>query len=74
MCESDPGAQRVLRHRFPGVLLAPDVAALAELPADTEIVAAGFPCIDVSRAGLRRGIHEGAVRSNTLVSLYALCR
>jgi site-specific DNA-cytosine methylase len=23
---------------------------------DTELVAAGFPCIDVSRAGLRRGL------------------
>jgi hypothetical protein len=29
---------------------------LAPLPQETEMVAAGFPCVDVSRAGLRRGI------------------
>jgi hypothetical protein len=28
---------------------------------ETEMVAAGFPCIDISRAGLRQGL-EGAVR------------
>lgn len=59
MCESDPGAQQVLRAQFPGTLLCPDVTALMELPKDTELLAAGFPCIDVSRAGLRRGICEG---------------
>ncbi len=28
---------------------------------ETQLVAAGFPCVDVSRAGLRRGM-EGKVR------------
>lgn len=28
---------------------------------ETELVAAGFPCVDVSRAGLRKGM-EGKVR------------
>lgn len=27
---------------------------------DTELVAAGFPCIDVSRAGLRQGLNGHA--------------
>lgn len=30
---------------------------------ETELLAAGFPCIDVSRAGLRQGL-QGKVRSN----------
>ncbi|KAF6259619.1 S-adenosyl-L-methionine-dependent methyltransferase [Scenedesmus sp. NREL 46B-D3] len=55
-CEIDPGAQQVLRKAFPGVLLVPDVCGLQRLPKETELVAAGFPCIDVSRAGLRQGL------------------
>ncbi|KAF5830012.1 S-adenosyl-L-methionine-dependent methyltransferase [Dunaliella salina] len=55
-CESDPGSQQVLKYWFPGTLLAPDVCALETLPLGTDLVAAGFPCIDVSRAGLRRGV------------------
>ena len=55
-CESDPHARQVLRRRFPGVRLEPDVAALAALPEETEVLAAGFPCVDVSRAGLRAGL------------------
>ncbi|KAJ9523029.1 hypothetical protein QJQ45_023803 [Haematococcus lacustris] len=54
--ESDPGAQQVLRRHFPGVLLIPDVCGLQSLPPDTELLAAGFPCVDVSRAGLRQGL------------------
>ncbi|KIY96938.1 DNA (cytosine-5-)-methyltransferase [Monoraphidium neglectum] len=55
-CENDPGAQQVLKTAFPGTLLAPDIVALSSLPPETEMLAAGFPCIDVSRAGLRRGL------------------
>lgn len=31
-CESDPGAQQVLKKAFPGTLLVPDVCALTSLP------------------------------------------
>ena len=31
-CECDPGAQQVLRQRFPGTLLVKDVCALSALP------------------------------------------
>ena len=82
---------QVLKKRFPGTLLVPDVCSVVTLPQEssrnssfsvfgnnlggsctsdflaeikailvvvqeTEILAAGFPCIDVSRAGLRRGL------------------
>jgi site-specific DNA-cytosine methylase len=52
----------VLRAQFPGTVLAPDVTALQQLPPEADLVAAGFPCIDVSRAGLRRGVHDGSAR------------
>lgn len=73
MCECDPGAQQVLKAHFPGVLLLPDVTAVQQLPQETELVAAGFPCIDVSRAGLRKGIHQGAVRTPTPAPALPLC-
>jgi hypothetical protein len=50
-------------------MLAPDITALQQLPAETELVSAGFPCIDVSRAGLRKGVHNGAVRLLFLCSI-----
>lgn|GEM_PF-184022 len=55
-CESDPAAQKVLEIRFPGIEIAPDVRALRRLPAATELVAAGFPCTDLSQAGDLRGL------------------
>lgn len=30
--------------------------AMGHPPQDTELLAAGFPCVDVSRAGLRKGM------------------
>lgn len=55
-CEIDPGAQAVLRHRFPHVPVHPDVTRLRSLPQGTELVAAGFPCQDLSQAGRTAGI------------------
>jgi site-specific DNA-cytosine methylase len=37
-------------------LLVPDVCSLASLPPETDLLAAGFPCIDISRAGLKQGL------------------
>ena len=47
---------QVLKQQFPGVTLAHDVCAISSLPPSTELLVAGFPCVDVSRAGLRAGI------------------
>ncbi|OZC48916.1 DNA (cytosine-5-)-methyltransferase [Rhodococcoides fascians A21d2] len=56
LCEVDPGAQAVLTARMPDVPLHSDVTTLRSLPADTELVAAGFPCQDLSQAGRTAGI------------------
>lgn len=60
LCEKMPEAQSVLRNRFAEVHLTEDIRALASrsryrLP-DAEVVAAGFPCQDLSQCGLTRGI------------------
>lgn len=56
LCESDPGARRVLEHRFPGVPLVDDVRTLGSLPA-CDVIAAGFPCTDLSQVGRTEGIN-----------------
>ncbi len=63
LCEIEPGAQRVLETRFPDTPLVGDVRALKELP-NVDLVAAGFPCQDLSQAGRTAGIegkHSGLV-------------
>lgn len=56
LCESNANAQAVLRRRFPGVALAGDVTKLTALPEETELVAAGFPCQNLSMAGDKTGL------------------
>jgi DNA (cytosine-5)-methyltransferase 1 len=55
LCESWEPAQAVLRERFPRVPLVGDVRDLSSLPM-VDLVAAGFPCTDLSQAGRTRGI------------------
>jgi len=57
LCENDPAAQAVLRARFPGIDLVGDVRDLLKLPHGTNMIAAGFPCQDLSQAGDTRGIN-----------------
>jgi DNA (cytosine-5)-methyltransferase 1 len=55
LCEIDPGAAAVLARRCPDADLARDVRELKALP-QVDLVAAGFPCQDLSQAGQTRGI------------------
>jgi DNA (cytosine-5)-methyltransferase 1 len=55
LCEIDPGAARVLEHRFPDVPLTRDVRELKSL-GTVDLLAAGFPCQDLSQAGRTAGI------------------
>ncbi|MBC7985094.1 MAG: DNA (cytosine-5-)-methyltransferase [Sphingomonadaceae bacterium] len=56
MCEISPPARAVLAKRFPGMPCEPDVRSLTDLPGDVELLVAGFPCQDLSQAGLTVGI------------------
>jgi DNA (cytosine-5)-methyltransferase 1 len=56
LCEIDPGAKSVLHKRFPGVRVHDDVTTLTRLPRATQLIAAGFPCQDLSQAGRTKGM------------------
>ncbi|MBX3023510.1 DNA (cytosine-5-)-methyltransferase [bacterium] len=56
LCENDPGASEVLKVRFPNTPQHQDVRTLSALPKEVDLVAAGFPCQDLSQAGSTRGI------------------
>ena len=56
VCEIDAAARAVLRSRMPSLSLHDDVRTLERLPKETELVAAGFPCQDISQAGKTTGI------------------
>ena len=58
-CEISPAAREVLAARFPGVPREPDILRLSSLPEDVELLVGGFPCQDLSQAGLTAGI-EGS--------------
>lgn len=55
LCENWAPAQRVLRAHFPGVPLADDVRTV-EVDRPYDLLAAGFPCVDLSHAGRQQGI------------------
>jgi len=55
LCEVMPEAQRVLTARFPDVPLHGDVRTLTG-PPPADVLAAGFPCQDLSQAGRTAGI------------------
>lgn len=56
LCDFDPSSQAVLSQRFDGIPLVGDVRELIALPR-AEVVAAGFPCQDLSQAGRTAGIN-----------------
>jgi DNA (cytosine-5)-methyltransferase 1 len=69
LSEINVAAQAVLRERFPDVRIHPDVSTLDVLP-PCDVLAAGFPCQDLSMAGRKVGI-EGD-RSGLVTKLLGL--
>jgi DNA (cytosine-5)-methyltransferase 1 len=55
LCEIEPHAHAVLRAKFPDSDLHEDVRRLKKLP-QIDLLAAGFPCQDLSQAGKTAGI------------------
>jgi DNA (cytosine-5)-methyltransferase 1 len=70
LCEVWEPARAVLDHRFPGVPCETDVRTLRSLPGDVDLLTAGFPCQDLSQAGLTAGI-EGK-RSGLVGEIFRL--
>jgi len=56
ICEIDRAARAVLEARFPRLALHDDIRTLESFPRGTDLVAAGFPCQDISQAGQTTGI------------------
>ena len=56
LVDNSPTAQAVLSKRFPNARQWDDVTTLRALPAHTDLVAAGFPCQDLSSVGRKEGI------------------
>jgi DNA (cytosine-5)-methyltransferase 1 len=54
--ENDVVAKRILSHRFPDVTNLGDVTRIRRLP-ESDLIACGFPCQDLSPAGEMAGIH-----------------
>ena len=69
LCENDPAARDVLAARFPGVPLMGDLREVKSLPSH-EILAAGFPCQDLSQAGRTDGI--AGAKSGLVVRMFEL--
>jgi DNA (cytosine-5)-methyltransferase 1 len=71
LCDFDPASQAVLTKRFRGIPLMGDVRELIALP-HTDVVAAGFPCQDLSQAGRTAGISGS--RSGLVSEVFRLVR
>lgn len=56
LCENWGPAKQVLAHRFPAIDLHSDVRTLRDVPGRLDLLAAGFPCTDLSQAGRTAGI------------------
>ena len=69
LCELDPWALEVLDREFPDCRKHPDITTLKKLP-KVDLVAAGFPCQDLSLAGTRAGL-EGT-RSGLVSEVFRL--
>ena len=65
LCENDLAAQAVLRERFKRRPLIADVAEIDTVPRDVDLLAAGFPCQDLSQVGRTQGLNG---KKSTIVS------
>lgn len=71
LCELDPWANAVLERHFPECPKHDDIATLERLP-EVDLVAAGFPCQDLSLAGTRAGLQ--GTRSGLVSEVFRLIK
>lgn len=70
LCEIWEPARAVLAARMPEIPCEPDVRQLGALPQDVELLVGGFPCQDLSQAGMTAGI--GGARSGLVGEVFRL--
>ena len=70
LCEIWDPARAVLSHHFDGIRCERDVTKLERLPRSVDLITAGFPCQDLSQAGLTAGI--GGARSGLVGNVFRL--
>ncbi len=70
-CEKDERAKAVLSSHYPKVKIANDITEVESIP-KVDIVTAGFPCQDLSQAGLKKGI--GGTQSGLVQHLFRIIR
>jgi len=70
LCEIAAPARAVLGSHFGDTDCHPDITELRSLPSDIELLTAGFPCQDLSQAGMTAGI-DGA-RSSLVHQVFRL--
>ena len=58
-CEQDAFCQKILAKHWPDAIIYDDVRTIKNQVEPIDILCGGFPCQDISIAGLQRGIHEG---------------
>lgn len=69
VADIDPGACKILAHRYPDVPNLGDITTVDWSQwADVELISGGTPCQDLSHAGRRAGMTEGT-RSNLWVAM-----
>lgn len=73
LCEIDPAAQAVLRHKWKKQEIIDDIRKIKELPDSVNAVCAGFPCQDLSSSGEKRGIIDGD-RSSLVSEVFRLVK
>ena len=70
VCEIDSIAQHILRRQIPQAKITSDICELSDIPNDTDILCAGFPCQDLSSVGAKAGLN--GTRSSLVREVFRL--
>lgn len=70
LCDVLPAAREVLTDHFPESEYHHDIARLRSLPSSIDLICGGFPCQDLSQAGLAAGIQ--GERSGLVAEIFRL--
>ena len=71
--EIDPFCQKVLKKHFPKVPCHDDIKTFTAFPGQYDVITGGFPCQDISVAGLQKGITKKS-RSGLFYELIRVIR